>query len=202
MWSREHPPGPGCPRLSSVHPVYRVCHAWQAPHGGNGHAEIWTCRRAKLSPCLQSAILLHLGRPAGLLGRAGAWAGMTAPEGRAIVMSEGNTAEPPPVTVPLAGGGELRVDGEGLRLHGHLYRLDQVLDARLLSPYPEVIGMTIAGFAPFTLMSVRPGDGAAALEAIYGRRPELRVAAPPLPPPGAWGAVPPPAFGPQPGIPP
>lgn len=117
-------------------------------------------------------------------------------------MSEGNTAEPPPVTVPLAGGGELRVDGEGLRLHGHLYRLDQVLDARLLSPYPEVIGMTIAGFAPFTLMSVRPGDGAAALEAIYGRRPELRVAAPPLPPPGAWGAVPPPAFGPQPGIPP
>ncbi len=117
-----------------------------------------------------------------------------------------------PTVIPLRDGSELRVDAEGLHVGEALYRLEQIQDARQVSPEPATIGLRVDGVGLVTLIPARPGDATVALEALFRLRPDLRPAgfAPPgMPPAGAWpyGAAPgyaPPPWYPAPpyGLPP
>lgn len=136
--------------------------------------------------------------------------------------STGGAGAMPPAAIPLADGTTLRVDDEGVHLGAQAYRFGQLEDARLISPYPETLGLRVTGSSYVTAVPARPGDAFLALEAIYRRRPDLRpafappppgafygsptgypYAAPPPPPYGTWGAPPSPPIPPggrQPGL--
>jgi hypothetical protein len=108
-------------------------------------------------------------------------------------MSDQNTGDRASAAVLLRDGGELRVDAEGVHVRETRYGLEQIQDARLVSPDPETIGLRVEGVGLVSLVPARAGDAAVALDALYRMRPGLRPAgwAPPQsagtpaePPPG------------------
>jgi hypothetical protein len=91
-------------------------------------------------------------------------------------MSDQSTDDRVSALVPLRDGGELRVDAEGVRVRETLYALEQIQDARQVSPDPETIGLRVQGVGLVSLVPARAGDAAVALGAIYRLRPDLRPA--------------------------
>lgn len=91
-------------------------------------------------------------------------------------MSEQNTGDRASAAVPLRDGGELRVDAEGVRVRETRYGLEQIQDARQVSPDPETIGLRVQGIGLVSLVPARAGDAAVALDAVYRLRPDLRPA--------------------------
>jgi hypothetical protein len=89
-------------------------------------------------------------------------------------MSDQNTSDRARVVVPLRDGGELRVDAEGVQVSETRYSLEQIQDARQVSPDPETIGLRVQGTGLVSLVPARVGDAAVVLDAIYRLRPDLR----------------------------
>src|SRR5215472_13317620 len=116
-------------------------------------------------------------------------------------MSEQNTGDRTSAAVPLRDGGELRVDAEGVHVRETRYGLEQIQDARQVSPDPETIGLRVEDVGLISVVPVRVGDAAVALDALYRLRPDLRPAGWALPTywPSAYG--PPPGYAPPPGYP-
>jgi len=87
----------------------------------------------------------------------------------------------PPTRAPLIDGRELRVEADGVHIDEQFYPLAQIQEARLLFLRPETIGLTLASIGQVEYSFARPGDGAAALEAVHRLRPETRRADAPAP---------------------
>jgi hypothetical protein len=135
-------------------------------------------------------------------------------------MSEQNTGDSASAAVPLRDGGELRVDAEGVSVRETRYRLEQIQDARQVSPDPETIGLRVQGIGLVSIVPARAGDAGVALDALYRLRPDLRPAGwvplqsagmpeespmgqpNPIAGQGQPGSLPPASFGPPPGYPP
>ena len=116
-------------------------------------------------------------------------------------VSDESSADTPSAAVLLRDGGELKVDAQGVHAGEAFYPLSAIQDARQIAPDPETIGMLVAGMGLVTMVLVRPGDAAIALEALYRLRPDLRPAGfyPPSgafgPPQGSWPyTAPPPTY--------
>ena len=89
-------------------------------------------------------------------------------------MSEQNTGARASAAIPLRDGGELLVDAEGVHVRETRYGLEQIQDARQVSPDPETIGLRVQGVGVVSLVPARAGDAAVAVDALYRLRPDLR----------------------------
>jgi hypothetical protein len=94
----------------------------------------------------------------------------------------------PFITIPLREGTEASVSHDDVRVSERAFALDDIQDARQVSPDPETIALRVAGERRgVELQPARPGDGALLLEALFRLRPALRPAgfdAPVTLPPG------------------
>ena len=108
----------------------------------------------------------------------------------------------PPPQAPLLDGRELHVAEDGVHIGERFHPLGQIEEARMLFLRPETIALRLARIGQVEYSFARPGDGVAALEAIYHMRPELRRADTPAPAPeapaGYFAPVTPPPPPPQP----
>ena len=80
------------------------------------------------------------------------------------------------MTIPLRDGTELRVAAGGVYAGETRYGLEQIQDARQVSPDPETIGLRVQGVGLVSLVPARAGDAAVALDTLYQLRPDLRPA--------------------------
>ncbi|HEU5343623.1 MAG TPA: hypothetical protein VFU60_04710 [Ktedonobacterales bacterium] len=111
----------------------------------------------------------------------------------------------PPTRAPLIDGRDLRVEADGVHVGEQFYPLTQIQEARMLFLRPETIALTLASVGQVEYSFARPGDGVAALEALYRLRPETRRPDAPAPaldaPAGYLASVAPPPAQPQPSMP-
>lgn len=91
----------------------------------------------------------------------------------------------PPTVGRLIDGRELRVDDDGVHVDERSHPLARIQEARLLFLRPETIGLHLADVGQVEYSFAQPGDGVAALEALYRLRPDLRRADAPAPAPEA-----------------
>lgn len=111
----------------------------------------------------------------------------------------------PPIRAHLIDGRELRVERDGVHVGERIHPLAAIQEARLLFLRPETIGLRMADVGQVEYSFARQGDGAAALEALYQLRPDLRSGETPAleAPPGYFAPVAPaPPLAPQPLAPP
>ncbi len=90
-------------------------------------------------------------------------------------------ARAPLARAPLIDGRELVIEPDAARVGERTHSIARIEEARLLFLRPETIGLRMADVGLVEYTVARPGDGQAALEAIYQLRPDLRR--PDLPPP-------------------
>lgn len=87
----------------------------------------------------------------------------------------------PPTTGRLMDGRELRVAEDGVHLEERIYPLARIQEAALIFLRPETIALRLSDVGQVEYSFARAGDGAAALEALYRLRPDLRRADAPAP---------------------
>lgn len=85
----------------------------------------------------------------------------------------------------LIDGREFRVDVDGAHVDDRVHPFARIQEARLLFLRPETLGLRMADVGQVEYSFATPGEGMAALEAIYQRLPELRRADAPPPAPEA-----------------
>lgn len=117
---------------------------------------------------------------------------------------DGQGERPSKAGMLLRDGRMMNVDERGLHVGETVYSLDQIQDARIVSPEPATIGLRVASVGLVTLMPVRSEDAHAALDRLFQMRPALRPAGygdaaqgQPASPPLSY--LPPPLYGTPPG---
>ncbi len=91
----------------------------------------------------------------------------------------------PPTHARLIDGREFRVDADGAHVGERVHDFAHMQEARLLFLRPETLGLRMSDVGQVEYSFAAPGDGMAALEAIYQHLPELRRADTPPPAPEA-----------------
>ncbi len=91
----------------------------------------------------------------------------------------------PPTHARLIDGREFRVEADGAHVDERVHDFARMQEARLLFLRPETLGLRMSDVGQVEYSFANPGDGMAALEAIYQRLPELRRADTPPPAPEA-----------------
>ncbi|HEX8982172.1 MAG TPA: hypothetical protein VF792_05335 [Ktedonobacterales bacterium] len=91
----------------------------------------------------------------------------------------------PPTHARLIDGREFRVEADGAHVDERVHAFAQMQEARLLFLRPETLGLRMSNVGQVEYSFANPGDGMAALEAIYQHLPELRRADTPPPAPEA-----------------
>jgi hypothetical protein len=108
-------------------------------------------------------------------------------------MAEGSAQAVPLVRITLRNGETVTVGHDGIHLGERLFALDDIQDARQVSPDPETIALRVAGRGMIEFQPAHAGEGQLSLEALFRLRPDLRPAGfePPPAIPDWWPTTPP-----------
>ncbi|MGO8946097.1 MAG: glycerophosphoryl diester phosphodiesterase membrane domain-containing protein [Ktedonobacterales bacterium] len=82
----------------------------------------------------------------------------------------------PLASISLRDGTQLQVAADGVHHDNQVIPLSKIQDARQVSPSPEAIALRVSGMGLLEFEPEHSGDGAAALEALFQLRPDLRPA--------------------------